>query len=149
MENLNFHKRKLYALILAAAGLLGLILPWYSIDFGPFGSSSLNGFRSWGILSLIGVIGVVAACFLGNKLNDFEGDMRKLALGSFAAIALGALIIFLRLLIEGGSIGILGIGFWLSLLAGVLGTLWMLGRVKLPDIKKDDPTSPNNPPSNF
>ncbi|MBN8783196.1 MAG: hypothetical protein ABS85_11645 [Sphingobacteriales bacterium SCN 48-20] len=149
MENLNFHKRKLYALILAAAALLGLILPWFSIDFGPFGSTSANGFRSWGYLTLLGVIGVVIACFMGNKQSDFEGDMRKIAQGSFAAIAAGALIIFIRLLVEGGSIGLLGIGFWLSLAAGIVGTLWMLGRVKLPDIKKDDPTSPNNPPSNF
>ncbi|WP_028788825.1 hypothetical protein [Terrimonas ferruginea] len=150
MENLNFHKRKLYALILAAVGLIALILPWISISFGGFGSTSVNGFRSWGMLTLVGVAGVAVASLMGNKLSDFDENTRKIALGSFAAIAAGALIFFLRIqTADGGEFVSTGIGVWLALAAGVLGLLWMLGRVKLPDIKKDDPTSPNNPPSNF
>lgn len=148
MENLNFHKRKLYALILAAAALLGLILPWFSSGSG-FWSYAINGFHSWGLLVLAGVLGIEATCLYGNTQSDFDESKRRFTLYCFVVITAGAVITFIRALTEGASLGIFGIGFYLSLAAGVLGTLWILGRVKLPDIKKDDPTSPNNPPSNF
>lgn len=139
MEQMNFHKQKLYSLIIGGVALISLILPWITFSFGGFGGGSVNGFRSWGILSLLGVLGVVAASFLGDKSKDFDEMTKKIALFSFGAIALGALIFFLRISSFGGgfgSVGGAGLGLWLCLIAGVLGVVLVLGLVKLPDTKK-------------
>jgi len=139
MEQLNFHKQKLYSLIIAGVALISLILPWVSFSFGGFGGGSANGFRSWGILSFLGVVGVAAASFLGDKAKEFDETFKKVAMASFGAIALGALIFFLRLSSAGGGFGSAvgaGLGLWLCLIAGVIGLLWVFGKIKLPDIKK-------------
>ena len=135
MEQMNFHKQKLYSLIFAGVALIALFLPWVSISLGIFGGGSVNGFRSWGILSFFGVLGVAAACFLGNKALPFDDTFKKVALASFGAIALGALIFFLRI---GDTLGTAssGFGLWVTLIVGVVGIVWVLGKVNLPDIKK-------------
>jgi len=131
----NFHKQKLYSLIFAGIALIALFLPWVSISLGIFGGGTVNGFRSWGILSFIGVLGVAAACFLGNNALPFDETFKKVALASFAAIAVGALIFFLRL--SNATLGASsGFGLWLTLIAGVVGVIWVLGKISLPDIKK-------------
>lgn len=126
---MNFHKQKLYSLIVAGAALISLILPWMTLPF--FGS--VNGFRGWGLLSFLGVIGVVVACFMGDKTKTFDDTFKKVALASFAAIAAGALIFFLR--ISGIGLGS-GFGLWLCFLAGLAGLGWVTGLIKLPDDKK-------------
>lgn len=139
MEQMNFHKQKLYSLIIAGVALISLILPWISFSFGGFGGGSANGFRSWGILSFLGVVGVAIASFLGDKSKVFDETFRKVALISFGAIGLGALIFFLRISSVGGGFGSAvgaGFGLWLCLIAGVVGVVWVLGLIKLPDIKK-------------
>lgn len=130
MEKMNFHKQKLYSLIFAGVALIGLFLPWISLGF--FGS--YNGFHGWGYLSFIGVIGVAAACLLGDKVLPFDETFKKVALGSFGAIALGALIFFIELSngLGGGS----AFGLWLTLITGIVGLIWVLGKINLPDIKK-------------
>ncbi|HEY6503829.1 MAG TPA: hypothetical protein VIZ28_07645 [Chitinophagaceae bacterium] len=142
MENLNFHKQKLYSLIIAGVALIAMILPWASFSLGIFGGDSVNGFRSWGILSLFGVIGVAIACLLGDKSKEFDETFKKVALGSFGAIALGALLFFFRINSYGGGFGGVGsgLGLWLCLVAGLAGLGWVSGLVKLPDNKK--PPSP-------
>jgi hypothetical protein len=131
MEQMSFHKQKLYSLIVAGVGLISLLLPWVSLGF--FGS--INGFHGWGFLSLIGILGVVAACFMGDKTKVFDDTFKKVALASFAAMGLGALLFFLRISSSflGGATGI---GIWLCLIAGVVGVLWVMGIIKLPDTKK-------------
>ncbi|MCG2617991.1 hypothetical protein LZZ85_27055 [Terrimonas sp. NA20] len=136
MDQLNFHKQKLYCLIIAGVALIAIFLPWFSMSMGIFGGISVNGFRSWGILSFFGVAGVAAASLLGDKTLPFDETFKKVALGSFAAIALGALIFFLRMTAEGLSIGSAGFGLYLTLIAGALGLVWVLGKINLPDIKK-------------
>lgn len=131
MEQMNFHKQKLYSLILAGVAFIALILPWMNLSF--FGS--LNGFRSWGFLTLAGVAGVVIACFMGDKALAFDETFKKIALASFAAIAAGALIFFIRISGTGPGIGS-GFGLWLALLAGLAGVAWVMGLIKLPDNKK-------------
>lgn len=131
MEQMNFHKQKLYALILAGIAFISLFLPWVSM--GMFGS--VNGFRSWGLLSFLGVIGVVVSCFIGNKTVPFDDTFKKVAMGSFAGISIGALIYYFNL--GSGFIRLdSGFGLWLCLIIGVLGLLWVIGLVKLPDNKK-------------
>jgi hypothetical protein len=144
MEQMNFHKQKLYSLIAAGVALISLILPWMVVDFGGFGGGSVNGFRGWGILSLFGVLGVVAACFMGDKSIQFDETSKKIALGSFAAIAVGALLFFLRLNSKGGGLLKPGLGLWLGLIAGLAGVAWVMGFIKLPDSKK--PPTPPTPP---
>lgn len=131
MEQMNFHKQKLYALILAVIAFISLFLPW--ISMGMFGSA--NGFRGWGLLSFLGVIGVVGSCFLGDKSAPFDDTFKKVALGSFAATSVGALIFYFNL--GSGFIRLdSGFGLWLCLVLGILGILWVIGIVKLPDNKK-------------
>lgn len=122
----QIHKQKLYSLIFAAVSLLGMFLPWFS--YGFFGS--LNGFHSWGILSFIGILGVAAACLMGDKLLPFDETFKKVALGSFGAIVLGAVIYLIEVDFHTGA------GIWLTIIAGALGLVWVLGKVNLPDINK-------------
>ncbi|MET0462789.1 MAG: hypothetical protein ABW007_06535 [Chitinophagaceae bacterium] len=135
MDQLNFHKQKLYCLVIAGVALISLLLPWVSVNFGPFGSATANGFRDTGILSFVGILGVAAACLLGDKTLPFDDQNKKIALGSFGAILLGALIFFLRATFNGG-ISALGFGLWLTIISGAVGLAWVLGKVNLPDIRK-------------
>jgi hypothetical protein len=138
MEQINLHKQKLYSLIIAGIALIAMMLPWLSFSFlGGLAGGNANGFRGWGILSLFGIFGVVAACFLGNKTEPFDETFKKVALASFAAMALGALLFFVRLNSSAlGDVVNSGIGLWICLAAGVFGVIWVLGKVKLPDPKK-------------
>lgn len=132
MENLGFHKSKLYSLILAGVGLISLFLPWFSLA----GWASKNGLGSWGLLVLVGIGLVAAACFMGNKALTFDEMGRKLVLGGFGAMAGGAAIYLIRILTAGGGrYGVKlspGIGLFLGLAAGVIGLLLALGKIKVP-----------------
>mgnify|MGYP001198442372 FL=1 len=138
MEQLNFHKQKLYSLIVAGVALIAIILPWLTFSFGGFGGGSANGLRSWGLLSVLGVGGVAVACFMGDKTKEFDATFKKVAMGSFGAIALGALLFFIRIGSAGGGFGVAksGLGLWLCLIAGLAGLGWVMGLIKLPDNKK-------------
>ena len=100
MENLNLHKQKMYCLIGAGIALVACLLPWMAAK-GGFGYN-VNGLKSWGLISVLGVIGVIAAVFMSDKTKPFEGQTRQIALGSFGAIALGALLFLLRILTASG-----------------------------------------------
>ena len=138
MDNLGFHKSKLYSLILAAVALISLLLPWISVSAGGFGGASKNGFGGWGLVVLIGVGLVAAACFMGNKAGTFDDMGKKLVLGGFGAIAGGAVIYLIRILTTGGGKygGIVkvspGLGLFLGLAAGAIGLLLTLGMIKVP-----------------
>lgn len=147
---LPLHKTKLYALILAAVGLVGMILPWASINMGFGGArSSGNGFQGWGILSLFGLIAVVVASLVGDKLRDYDANMRYLAIGGFSGLALGALIAFMQLNgnTQLGTSVKSGIGIWFVIIAGVLGVLWTTGVIKLNSSPRPPypPQQPNQP----
>ena len=136
MENL--HKQRLYLLILAGVALISLFLPWMTISLGGYGSTSANGLRSWGLITLIGVGVVAAACFMGNKALTFDETGRKLALGGFAGIAGGALIYMIRVMTVGGAYGVKpspGFGLFIALISGVVGLLLLFGVIKFPENK--------------
>jgi hypothetical protein len=138
MEQMNFHKQKLYALIVAAVAFLSLLLPWLTAK--GFGGS-LNGFRGWGILTLLGVIAVSVISFMGDKTKEYDENSKKIAMGGFGVIALGALIFLLtkNSTYGGGIFGSIfkpGLGLWLSIIAGLAGLGWIMGLIKLPDNKK-------------
>lgn len=145
MEQMKFHKQKLYSLILAGVTIISLLLPWFSVktggDFG-FGVSK-NGFGSWGLLVLVGAGVAIASCFMGDKSKAYDEMGKKLALGGFGAIAGGAVIYLIRILSYGGGKygGLVkaspGLGLFLGLVAGALGLLLLLGMVKPPKALDD------------
>lgn len=120
MENLNFHKQKLYALIIAAVGLIAMFLPWWKISYGGYGgfggmSASVNGMHELGLLAFVGFVGAGVVAFLGDKTKPFEGQMKMIAAACFGAAALISLIQFLR------QTKFTSFGLYLAILAGVAG----------------------------
>ncbi len=142
-NSINFHQQKLYALILGAVSLVGMILPWASQSFGGMGSRSMgNGFQGWGILSLFGLVAVLVSSLSGDKMKEYDQNMKYLAIGGFAAITLGAFISFMQLSGNAAALGIKsGIGVWFCIIGGVLGLLWVTGIIKMPPPSKPTPPS--------
>lgn len=141
-NSINMHQQKLYSLIGGGIGFIGLILPWVSYGgFGGMGGTSGNGFSGWGILSLFGVIGVVVSSFMGDKMQPYDNNFKLVAIGSFVALALGALIVFMQLSNSGFGGVKSGIGVWLCMIAGILGVLWVTGVIKLPPPSKTPPAN--------
>lgn len=136
MENLNFHKQKLYSLIAAGVALIALFLPWATVSFGGYGGGSVNGLHGEGFITLLGVGAVAAACFMGDKTKMFEGNFKNIALGGFGAIIAGALIAFLNVSGKGRGMVKPGFGIYIAILVGVAGLLFLLGIIKVPDNKK-------------
>ena len=135
MENLNFHKQKLYALIAAGIGLLALFLPWATVSMGGYGGGSVNGLHGEGFITLLGVGAVAAASFMGDKMKPYEGNFKNIALGGFAGIIAGALIAFLNVSGKGRGIIKPGFGIYIAILVGVAGLLFLLGVIKVTDNK--------------
>ncbi len=137
MENLNLHKQKLYALIVAAAALISLILPWATWNLGGYGmgGGSQNGFKSWGILSLLGVVGVVVASLMGDKTKEYDKNFKMIAMASFGAVALGALLYMLRISSAGKGLLKSGFGLWLCIALGLAGLAWVAGLIKMQEKK--------------
>ena len=143
MEQLNFHKQKMYALIVALVAFISLLLPWLTTGFG----GSLNGFRGLGLLSLLGIAAVVAFSFMGDKTKEYDANSKKLVMGGFGAMAAGALIFLLtkNSSYGGGIFGSIfkpGLGLWLCLITGLAGLALLTGIIKLPDNKP--PASPKS-----
>jgi hypothetical protein len=124
------HKQKLYALIAAGAGFISLLLPWRTL----LGYSLTNGFNGAGILALLGVIGVGIASFMGDKTKEFDPNTKMIAMVSFGAIALAALITILTKF-HGAPTGS-GFGVWLAIIVGLAGLAWVMGFIKIPETKK-------------
>ncbi|HWR33296.1 MAG TPA: hypothetical protein VN451_07220 [Chitinophagaceae bacterium] len=142
MENLNLNKQKLYALIIAGVALISLFLPWASVSIRGYGGNSVNGLKGWGFLALAGVASVVVASLMEDKTKEYMGNMKMIAMGGFGAMILAAVVTFIRLSSAKGKGGELdfggmvkvsaGLGLFLCAIAGVLGLLWVMGIVKLP-----------------
>jgi len=132
MENLNLHKQKLYAVILAAIGVVSCILPWWHVSLGyGYGGISINGLHKLGIVAFIGFIaaGIVPFVF-GDKTKPFEGQDKMAEMACFGGAAAFTLITMLA------NMKYMSFGIFLALAAGVLGLLWVMGIVKMPENKK-------------
>lgn len=136
MENLNFHKQKLYSLIIAAVGAISCLLPWWKISFGgAFGGYSINGLHGLGWLSFLGFIGAGVVTFvMGDKTKVYEGQEKTIVMACFGGAAGIALIQFLR------QTSFASFGIFLAIIAGVAGVLWIMGIIKLPENKKPPTT---------
>jgi hypothetical protein len=75
---------------------------------------------------------------MGDKTKEFDANTKKIAMAGFGAIALGALLFFLRINSIGGGYGSVstGLGLWLCLAAGLAGLAWVFGLIKIADNKK-------------
>ena len=141
MDQMNFHKLKLYALIIAGVAFVALLLPWISVSFLG-ASKSWNGLRGWGLLSLVGVIAVAVITLMGNKPDNYTAENKKFVMAAFGAIAVGALLFFLRKGSAAGSDSMFndmvktGMGLWLCLIAGAAGLALLNGMLKI-ETKKE------------
>lgn len=147
MQQVNLHQQRLYSLIEAGIAFIAMLLPW-TVEkvqvFQQANSSNMNGFRSWGFLVLIGVIGVIIASFMGDKTREFDKNTKKIALGSFAAITIGAIAYLIALNNAGKGQSLqyggfdfsnaysvsAGTGLWMALVAGIVGLAWVSGVLK-------------------
>jgi peptidoglycan/LPS O-acetylase OafA/YrhL len=116
------HKQRLFILIASGAGVLGLLLTWFSIDSGFF-SYSQNGFSSgwtgWGTLLAIG-----AAAGLIFKTDDknlvLDSQTKKMVAGAgLAVIVLPLLAILVVKMQTGGQFINLGMGLFICMLSGL------------------------------
>ena len=151
MEKVNLHQQKLYALIVAVLALIAIFLPWTVQKFGGdfFGmgrSITMNGFRSTGFLTFLGIIGVIIASLMGDKTKEYDSNSKMIAMGSFGAIAAGALIYFLLVMGKSKAYGAsAGIGVWISIVAGLVGLLWVSGLIKMKPTTPAPPAPPAPP----
>jgi hypothetical protein len=123
----GLHKQKMYALALAAAGVIFCILPWWKVSYGGFGGVSINGLHEIGWLSFLGFIGAGIVTFvMGDKTKPYEGQERMIAAACFAVAGGIALIQFLR------QTKFASFGIFLAIAAGVVGALWVWGIIKAP-----------------
>jgi hypothetical protein len=140
MENLNLHKQKLYALIIAAVGIVSCLLPWWHISFGSYGfggSVSVNGLHKLGIISFIGFLGAAVVPFvMGDKTKPFMGQERLAEAACFGGSAVFTLITLLA------NMKFLSFGIFLALICGVVGFAFVWGLIKLPDTKSPPPPPP-------
>jgi len=107
------------------------------MDEGFGFSYSKNGFSGMGLIAVLGIVGVIAASFMGDKTKAYEGQSKQIALGSFGAIALGAVLsLVTKMKILGYPVpSNPGIGAFLAIAVGAAGLLFLMGIVKIPDNK--------------
>ncbi|MBC7874020.1 MAG: hypothetical protein H7Y01_08490 [Ferruginibacter sp.] len=135
MQQVNLHQQKLFALIIALVAIISLILTWSAKKVA--GIESQSGFASWGFLSLIGIVGVVVATFMADKMRAYEGITKQIALASFAVVSVGAIVYLIRIMTGSQTInGYIyknndlvkpGIGLFICLIAGLAGIALVSG----------------------
>ena len=118
MENIK-KDRNLQMIVGGAVALIvGMFLPWVSVDTGFFDVSA-NGFDANGIFPLI--LAVVA---VGAALNVMNRDKKQMAMVALVASGLGALIVLIDWPSDlDGFDGVsIGLGYYLTLLAALVMT---------------------------
>lgn len=144
MEQMNLHKQKLYAVIIAAIGLISVFLPWWKVSFGfgGFGGGySINGLRDLGIIVFLAFIGAGVVTFvMGDKTKAYEGQVKMIVAACFAAAALFAIIQFLR------QSKFTSFGLYLAILAGIAGAV-LVYVLKPEQLDRKSPPAPPPPPS--
>jgi len=122
MEDLKmkFKKEPVGRQRIVVAGLAGVVasfLPWWSISFGSFGSASVNGWHSYGMLTTIASLAIVLNWLLpkvGVKYNLPWKEEILLKIFSVAMLAGPVLWI----IDTSFSFSMIGLGVYLALVAG-------------------------------
>lgn len=99
----------------AAALIIGLFLPWYSVEFFGLSTSMTPGLNSTGVLLIIFALAAVAASL--NVLKQTEKNMKIIAIVAGVLAALVMLNNWPNT--ELGSAVSTGIGYWLGLVGSV------------------------------
>ncbi len=128
----GLNKQKLYAVIIAAVGIISCVLPWWHISFGGYGGFggggvSVNGLHKLGIVAFIAFIGAGIVPFvMGDKSKPFEGQVKMITAACFAGAAAFALITLLA------NMHYLSFGIFIAIAVGAIGALFVWGMVKMP-----------------
>jgi len=99
-------------LIVSVVLFIAIFLPWYSVDIGPFGSYSENGFHSGGVLTFLMSLVGIALSFLEIPTPRYK----VFATGGAGILALLGVIIAMADL--GGGAG-MGFGMIIALIASI------------------------------
>ena len=119
----TMNKQRKYILYAAAAGVLGILLPW--VNLGPYGSS--NGLHGWGTLLFLLFIAAGAVCLMGNQTLPLDKTYWFTALAAGGINSIIMVIIVLQVL---SIIGVYSVGFYLTWSAsfGLLYFAWQYRR---------------------
>jgi preprotein translocase subunit Sec61beta len=128
----GLHKQKLYALIIAAVGLLSCLLPWWSFSgISYMGMStpsiSVSGMHDLGIIAFLAFAAAGVVPFvMGDKTKPYDGQPKMIVAACFAGAGAIALIQMLR------TMHGLGFGIFIAIAAGAVGALFVWGIIKMP-----------------
>lgn len=128
------HKQKLFVIIAAGLGVIGVLLPWFSCSGWGSGGSS-NGFSYWpGYAALASCGAAIGLLFKDPDKNAaITPDVKKIVLGGGAGAVLFPLIFVLLNIGNGGSfLGVscgIGLGPWITMIGGI-GVLVVLFSMK-------------------
>lgn len=130
MENLNLNKQRLIAIGTSIVALISMILPWQTYKvladfFGNTKNGSITGFNGWGWISLLGILAVVIASLLGDKMKPYDANSKMIALGGFGGVVLGALIFMIRVMSATGTS--IGFGLFICIVVGLVGLAFVSG----------------------
>ena len=129
----GLHKQKLYTLIIAAAGIIFCLLPWWHVG-NSYYSVSINGLHKLGILTFLGFIGAGVVMFvMGDKSRPFQGQEKMITAACFGGAAVFAILTLLF------NMHYLSFGIFLAIAAGVIGALFVWGMVKMPENRNPPP----------
>lgn len=117
MEQMKFHKQKLFALAAAVLGFISCFLPWWNVGFAGFGVS-VSGMRDLGILVFLAFTAAgVLSLISGDKARPFDDRSRL-----YTGICFGVATVFTVVqLFKTNEFTSNGAGIWLSVLSGVAG----------------------------
>lgn len=140
MEDLKkkFDKEPVGKQRILIAGLLGVvasILPWWSVSFGSFGSASVNGWHSYGLITTIASLAIVLNWVLpkvGVKYKlPWKEEMMLKALS--VAMLAGPVLMIIDVSF---SFSFVGLGVYLALVAGGVAAYYAFAKTKKPKATK-------------
>lgn len=117
MDQMKFHKQKLFAIIAAVLGFISCFLPWWNVGFAGLGVS-VSGLRDLGILVFLAFIAAgVLTIISGDRTKAFDDSSRL-----YTGICFGVAAVFTIIqMFKTNEFTTNGAGIWLSLLCGAAG----------------------------
>lgn len=133
LQTLNIQRKMILAA--AAAGLVSVFLPWFTIDTGFLGSMRINGFRGYGMGAFFAFGFSVFCALMGKHEETLDKKMWTLALAA-GSLALIFIAIGMANTDMSGGFGLVkaryGIGIWIALIAS-LGIIFSAWKFKKPE----------------
>ncbi len=104
-------------IVAGLAGVVASFLPWWSISFGSFGSTSVNGWHGYGLLTTIASLAIVLNWLLPKVGVKYKLPWKEDMMLKVLAVAMLAGPV-LWLIDASFSFSMVGFGVYLALLAG-------------------------------